>query len=324
MRHNNHHKTALSNTSASTRKQMQHFKLDTIADELQNKKTEAEVGSNVHKHRSHGKQKLVDSLLMRRNLSAESLQPKVKGKDRHIKEYQSPDKSNRHQQHSNQQRSSSLSRGKSLENYEKLNDTSCPCCEKYKNLEDLNEVLKFNSLRLKRVGGSSSNSLRRPINKNHDSSCNNDTSQYFYQPRVQFETSHKTKNKRNNPTSYENDFVNNSGSQSDDSTSTISVSDTISNQNNISNDPTNNPWIKRNNLNGTNPGGYNHNYNNNYKEKSSSNYIPKSSYYDFNNTCHNLNDSDLFRNEFLDETALPATSAQASSTSGLKVRFFKG
>ncbi len=237
-------------------------------------------------------------------------------------EFQTFDKHSRHQQQQQEQqhhqRSSSLSRGKSLENYEKLNDTAaCPCCEKYKNLEDLNDVLKFSSLRLQRTNKSGVNgNSRRSIIKNHEG--NEDTSQYYYQPRVQFDTGPKPKARRNNPTSYDNDFLDNSGSQSEDSTTTISGSGTLSDHNN--NEVSSNPWIKRNNVTSSGAGGHTSHLNN-YKELSSlnnsMNYMPKSSFYDFNSAGHNLNDSDLFQS-YGGETTTHV------SNSGHKVRFFKG
>lgn len=90
-------------------------------------------------------------------------------------------------------KSHSLNRGKSLENYDQLNDSknyhsesNCPCCEKYKNLNGINEVLKFNSLRLQRRNRSSSR-------KNNDYYLS-ESAQQPCQPRVQFDIPNMQKN----------------------------------------------------------------------------------------------------------------------------------
>ena len=96
-------------------------------------------------------------------------------------------------------KSHSLNRGKSLENCDQLNDSNnhhsesnCPCCEKYnnnnKNLNDINEVLKFSSLRLQRRNRSSSR-------KNNDYYLS-ESAQQPCQPRVQFDISNLQKNSK--------------------------------------------------------------------------------------------------------------------------------
>lgn len=201
--------------------------------------------------------------------------------------YQSPEKTTR-------QKSTSLNRGKSLENYEKLNgldQSSCPCCEKYKNLEDLNEVLKYSSLRLQKLPNYQKH--RRSIIKPATES-----SQYYYQPHVQFDVDKDQLKNNPNLTTY-------SGTPSEDTT--LSEQETSSEKIYSKATPNeSNPWIKRMNEHRDHPDAY------------KPQFSKQVSYYDFNNPSQGLNDSDYFKNS----QSQNSTNLQ-SNLSGLKVRFFK-